>query len=85
MRAIEFKVQFRKIIIQTPSRKSRHANATPPILTPHMAPKRPLLAFILTNQVRRKEFTPFEKGQIVAFNGVGLSQSKIAKVFERPC
>jgi len=49
-----------------------------------MAPKRPPLAPISTNQVRRKELTPFERGQIVALDGVDLSQSKIAKVLKRP-
>jgi len=45
-----------------------------------MAPKRPLLAPISANQVRRKKLTPFERGQIAALDKVGVGPADSAKI-----
>jgi len=49
-----------------------------------MAPKRPPLAPISANQVRRKELTPFERGQIAALDKVGVGPADSAKILQRP-
>jgi len=59
-------------------------DATPLIATPHIAPKRPPLTLISANQVRCKELTSFERGEIAALARVNLNSNQIAKVLERP-
>lgn len=57
-------------------------DTTPFITIPYIVLKRPSLNLISVNQVRRKKYTFFEKGEIVMFTRVNLNSNKIAKILK---